>query len=516
VTSPAGAALPAPVTPITGRDGRPGRPGTPAVRGRPGGAAGAPLPGVHQPVGRLTYSRFGGHHTGGGEIPTPLGILGGGASGLSLALLTDREFVLIERNPRPGGHAVSTSVDGWVFDRGPHIMFSRSDLHLECMVSSLGGNVHRCRRNNKVALAGALARYPIENDLAALPLPLRADAVISLMRAHDRHADPANLAEWFGANFGDVLVSAYFRPYNEKVWNVPLETLSMAWADRIPRPPLEDVIRGALGEVSEGYLHQLYYSYPLHGGYSAIMDAWARGIAAERLVLDATITQVRPTPDGVTVRTQDREWQFQQVVSTLPLHDLVRIVPDVPTSVVASVSRLVVNPMLVITLGFRGEDPNQFTAVYIPDDDYAVNRVSYPAVFSPHNAPPGCFSVQAEITTAPGAEMLERSDETVVDHVLSGLRKRSLIPDGAELAFTRVDRYPYAYVVYTQGYERDLQVALDWFASQRILLHGRFGSHQYLNVDGCLGSSIALARKLGAPLPDGDVRARFANLAMIG
>ena len=56
-------------------------------------------------------------------MTTQLGILGGGASGLSLALLTDLDFVLIERNPRAGGHAASTSVDGWVFDRGPHIMF---------------------------------------------------------------------------------------------------------------------------------------------------------------------------------------------------------------------------------------------------------------------------------------------------------------------------------------------------------------------------------------------------------
>ena len=395
-------------------------------------------------------------------------------------------------------------------------MFSRNALLLECMVSSLGDNVHRSRRNNKVALAGGLARYPIENDLAALPLPLRADALMSLLQAQDHQIEPTNLADWFKAHFGDVLVANYFRPYNEKVWNVPLETLSMSWADRIPCPPLEDVVRGALGQLSEGYLHQLYYSYPLRGGYSALMNAWAGGIPANRLLLGSSVTEVQPTPDGVLVKTPSHEWRFEQVVSTLPLHDLVRMVPNVPASVVNSVSRLIVNPMIVATLGFRGEDPNQFTAVYVPDDDYLVNRVSYPAVFSPNNAPPGCFSIQAELTTAPDSELLAWNDDAVLAHVLDGLRKRSLVPDRAELVFTRVERYGYAYVVYTQGYEKDLRVATDWFASHGILLHGRFGSHQYVNVDGCLGSSIELARTLGASLADAEVRARFASLATRG
>jgi hypothetical protein len=73
------------------------------------------------------------------------------------------------------------------------------------------------------------------------------------MRAQSVPHEPVNLAEWFEANFGEVLVSTYFRPYNEKIWNVPLEQLAMSWADRIPKPPLEDVIRGALGELSENH-----------------------------------------------------------------------------------------------------------------------------------------------------------------------------------------------------------------------------------------------------------------------
>jgi protoporphyrinogen oxidase len=443
----------------------------------------------------------------------PLGILGGGASGLSLALLAHTDYTIIEKEHRCGGHAGSVCVDGWVFDHGPHIMFSRDRLVLDCMVSSLGSNVHRNRRNNKVAVAGAIAGYPLENDLAALPLPLRSEAVISMMRAKETQRPAANLAEWFEAKFGEVLVDTYFRPYNEKVWNVPLESLSMSWADRIPQPPMEAVIRGALGEHSDGNLHQLFYYYPARGGYSAIMNAWASGIASGDLVLGAEVTRVVPASDRVTVETPQREWRFEQVVSTIPLQRMVDIVPGVPAAVAAAVSRLVVNPMIIATFGFAGDDPNQFTAVYIPDADYLVNRVSYPAVFSPHNAPPGHFSVQAEITCPPGADVLGWTDEALYDHMLDGLRERSLVPAGSEPVFRWLERVEHGYVVYTNDYEDDVELAEDWFASRGIIIHGRFGRHQYFNIDACLRSSIDLARRLGAELTDDHILTRFKGLA---
>jgi protoporphyrinogen oxidase len=442
-----------------------------------------------------------------------LGILGAGASGLSLALVSGLDYELLEKRSHPGGHASSTAVDGWVFDEGPHIMFSRDELLLQCLVSSLGSNIHRSKRNNRVAVAGAMARYPIENDLAALPLPLRSDCLVDMVRARERERETANLAEWFEANFGEALTDAYFRPYNEKLWKTPLESLSMTWADRIPQPPLEDVIRGALGEVSEGYLHQLYYSYPMRGGFSAIMAAWAGGVPEGRLTLGAEVTGLSREAEGVRVATSQGERLFERVVSTIPLPRLVELTAGVPDAVAKAVARLRVNPIITATIGFAGEDPNQYTAVYIPDPDYLANRVSYPAVFSPHNAPPGCFSVQAEITCAPGSEVLTAGDEFIATHVLDGLRERRLVPDNARPIFTSVQRFEQGYVVYTNGYEEDVRIASEWFEGQGVILHGRFGSHDYLNVDGCLRRSIDLSRRLGAGLDDGDVLQRFQALA---
>ena len=79
--------------------------------------------------------------------------------------------------------------------------------------------------------------------------------------------------------------------------------------------------------------------------------------------------------------------------------------------------------------------------------------------------------------------------------------------------FRLTERFDQGYVVYTSGYEDDVRLAAGWFASQGIIIHGRFGSHQYLNVDGCIRCSIELARKLGAQLTNSDILRRFGGLA---
>jgi protoporphyrinogen oxidase len=425
-------------------------------------------------------------------------IIGAGASGLSLALLLDGDVTLFEATDRAAGHCAATIRDGWTYDRGPHIMFSRNREVLDFMVRTLGDNVHRSRRNNVVSIAGTFARYPLENDLAALPEDLRNRCLLDyLFNEHAHLAEaPANLHEWFLGVFGTSLTDVYLKPYNEKVWNVPLAELSMTWAERIPRPPAEDVVKGALGIRTEGYTHQLYFHYPSVGGYQAITEAWAALLRPDVLRLETPVTGLRPAGSGVEVVTADGAERFDRVVCTAPMPHLLAMVGDVPDPVRQAVDALQVNPTVVVTLGFRGVDEHQFTAAYFADEEYLVNRVSFPCVFSPNNGPAGHYSAQAEITAPPGAEVLGWSDGDLVTHVLDGLIERGVVPAGHPCVFRDVQRFEHAYVVYTVGYERRQRTVLDWAESLGIHPHGRFGGFEYLNVDGCVLRSLDLATRL--------------------
>ena len=425
-------------------------------------------------------------------------VVGAGASGLSLALLLDGEVVVYEAAADPGGHCRAMVVEGFTFDEGPHIMFSKDQAVLDFMIRSLGGNVHRSRRNNRVCIDGSFVKYPIENDLAGLPEDLRNRCLLDfLFNEHAALAEhPANLDEWFLGNFGAGLTDLYFRPYNEKTWNVALAELSMAWSERIPQPPPEDVVKGALGMSTEGYLHQLYYHYPSTGGYEALTTAWAGLVPTGALRLSTPVRALVPGADGVEVVTDDGHEVFDRVVCTAPMPAMLGMMPAIPDPVRAAVDNLQFNPLAAVTLGFLGDDPHEFTAVYFPDPAFLVNRISAPCVFSPHNGPPGCYSIQAEITDREGGSSLALSDDELIAHVHGGLVRYGLVPESHPLVLSHVQRLEYAYVVYTVDYERHVETVRTWAEAQGVFIHGRFGAFEYLNVDGCVIRSLDMATKL--------------------
>jgi protoporphyrinogen oxidase len=270
----------------------------------------------------------------------------------------------------------------------------------------------------------------------------------------------------------------------------------MSWSERIPQPPAEDVVKGALGISTEGYVHQLYFHYPRVGGYQAIPEAWAKMLPAGTLRLNTPVTRLVPAESSVDVVTPTGVERFDRVVFTAPMPAFLSMMDEVPERIRSAVDSLQLNPIVAVTLGFKGVDKNQFTAVYFPDTDYLVNRISSPCVFSPQNGPDGCFSIQAEITAAPGDPVVNRKDDDLAEHVLKGLVRYGLVREDTEVIFSDVQRFDPAYVVYTVGYERHVDMVSSWAESQGIYLHGRFGAFEYLNVDGCVIRSLELANSL--------------------
>ncbi|KKU87493.1 MAG: Amine oxidase [Candidatus Gottesmanbacteria bacterium GW2011_GWA2_47_9] len=384
------------------------------------------------------------------------GIIGAGPSGLTMALFLKESYQVLEKESHPGGHASSFQEKGFTFDYGPHIMFSKNKRILDFMIASLGNNVHQSKRNNKISFKGRLVKYPFENDLHSLPL-------------------------------GDTFECLQ--------WNIPVEDLSMQWSWRIPNPPPEDIIKSAIGIETEGYVHQLYYHYPLRGGYQAISDAWAKKVKPR---YGFTVKNIKKTKKGTFLVTDGHETlEYKQIISTIPIHELIHILElNIPKKVIRAIKELVVNPMYIVSLGLKGEDVNKFTAIYFPEPDFLVNRMSFPKTFSPHNAPKGHYSVQAEITCRANSSVWRQRDEDILAHVKNGLRSRGIISDAQSIVYQSVRRSKYSYVVYDRAYEKNTKIIRDWFPKQGIHLVGRFSYFEYVNIDGIVARSEEIAEKL--------------------
>ncbi len=425
-------------------------------------------------------------------------ILGGGLTGITLArLLQERghELLVLEREDRPGGLCRSRTGEGFTFDcGGSHIIFSRDTEVLEFMKRVLGDNQETRVRNTKVFYRGILVKYPFENGLAQLP---REDCFFCLneyIRAYIRRekgeaGTPANFREWMYATFGKGIAELYLVPYNEKIWNFPTERMSAHWVEgRVPIPPVEDVIKSALGIETEGYTHQSVFSYPARGGIEALVRALSTGLEG-RIVPGFQVHFLRKrngmweAGDGHRTLTGDR------LISTIPLHELVACLADVPEEVKTAVGNLRYNSVACIQIGIRGSVP-PLSWVYIPDRDLSLaNRISFPSNYSSHVAPEGCSSILAEVTFNDGDPVSRMSDDELADHVIVSLERMGFLSSDS-VVYRAVDRQKYAYVVYDLDYQRNIRIVRDYFGDRGITLVGRFSQFEYLNMDGCIRKAM--------------------------
>ncbi len=423
-------------------------------------------------------------------------------TGITLArLLREKghEVLVLEAESRIGGLCRSRTDHGFTFDTGgSHIIFSRDKEVLEFMHGVLGSNRDTRSRNTKILYRNILVKYPFENGLAALPKEDLYFCINEFIRTYVKAEKgeippPKNFREWIFATFGRGIAELYMIPYNEKIWNYPAHLMSAHWMEgRVPRPPVEDVIKSAIGIETEGYTHQSIFSYPVEGGIEALVTSIADGLE------DAIFT-------GFPVRSivfRDGHWEVSdgtrtisgdRVISTIPLQHLVTCLHDIPDEVKNAVQALRYNSVACIQMGIRGIVPD-ISWLYIPDPNQGLaNRISFPSNFSSHVAPGNHAGILAEITYNEGDAVSRMTDEELINHTVRSLGEMGFItPD--QVVHTAVDRQKFAYVVYDLGYLENIRIIREYFKSRGITLEGRFSRFEYLNMDGCIRNAMECAK----------------------
>lgn len=423
-------------------------------------------------------------------------ILGGGLSGITLARLLyeeGKEVIVLEAEPDYGGLCRSKTENGFTFDiGGSHIIFSRDTEVLSFMRRMIAGNEQVNDRNTKIFYKQQFVKYPFENGLSDLPPEDRFICIHEFIKTliaveKGEMAPPANFREWIYYTFGSGIAECYMVPYNEKIWKYPTDKMSLHWVEgRIPRPPVEDVIRSAIGINTEGYTHQSVFSYPLDGGIEALLRAIAQPV--EKFIQTGfRVTSITRSGKKWLISNGDSLVEADQCICTIPLQHLLPCLADVPLKVKNATDALKYNSLVCVNIGIKGSVP-AISWLYVPDPAIGrTNRISFPSGYSRHVAPEGCSAILAEITHQPDDEVSTMSDDELICQVSDSLQKMQILHKD-QIVYSSVERQPFAYVVYDLDYQKNVAIVKDYFNTIGMSLIGRFAQFEYLNMDGCIRS----------------------------
>jgi protoporphyrinogen oxidase len=363
----------------------------------------------------------------------------------------------------------------------------------------LGANRGERIRNTKILYKGRYVKYPFENALSELPKEDCYTCLYEFIKAliaaeKGETKEPQNFEEWILQTFGKGIADAYLIPYNTKIWNYPPRQMSAHWMEgRVPRPPVEDIIKSAVGIPTEGYTHQAIFSYPIAGGIEALIHAIAAPVL-DRIITNFQVRSIIEENGGYTISDGTTTLSADRIISTIPLQELARCLNSVPISVLDAICGLKFNSVITIGIGINGTIP-PFSWAYIPDPQASLaNRISFPSNFSDTNAPNGCASFLAEITYNEGDTISLLTDDELVRHIISSLVSIDLITKD-QVITTHIVRNKYAYVVYDLDYLKNIRIIRDYFKSRGITLLGRFSQFEYLNMDGVIRSVMNFIRE---------------------
>ncbi|HJK00915.1 MAG TPA: FAD-dependent oxidoreductase [Methanocorpusculum sp.] len=431
-------------------------------------------------------------------------ILGGGLTGVSLArFLHERGYdvIVLEKKAKIGGLCQSETRNGFTFDcGGSHIIFSQDTEILAFMQNVLGKNRDFRNRNTKIYYKQKHIKYPFENGLSELPkddLFFCINEYIKNLVAVEKGevAEPQNFRDWIYATFGKGIAECYLIPYNEKIWNYPTSQMSKHWMEgRVPRPPVEDIIKSAIGMETEGYTHQKTFTYPIYGGIEALVRAIATPVI-DHIRTNFTITTIRKIGETWEIGNGKETINADHIVSTIPIQVLLPMLEGIPNNVNDACNALHYNSIACISLGFRGTLPD-ISWMYVPETKWGMfNRLSFPSNFSNKVAPEGFSTILAEITYNEGDKVSKMTDEELINHTIDGIIRMGILPDKENVIHTAVDHFKFAYVVYDQDYLKNIRIVRKYLEETvGIDLVGRFAQFEYLNMDGCIRHALDYAQ----------------------
>ena len=163
-------------------------------------------------------------------------ILGAGLTGLAAAArleeLGESDYLLVEKEDRPGGWATTDWTGEYGADKGVHVLYFRDDGVRRHVEELLAGRWIRHQKSCVVDSGGIRTPFPFHANLHGRPSELVEECLAGLrMASADQRipTSPATFLEWILHSYGPGVARHFMVPYNSKMWTVPPDQMTADW-----------------------------------------------------------------------------------------------------------------------------------------------------------------------------------------------------------------------------------------------------------------------------------------------
>ena len=388
-------------------------------------------------------------------------ILGAGLAGISTSFHVGHERCRVfEKAWYPGGHIHTEFLDGFTWDEGPHLSFTKYDYVKELFAKHVEGGYLEYPVETGNYFRGHWIPHPAQSNLYAVPEPLRSACLRDFLAMRERaDADftPKDYGEWLRFAFGETFADTFPAAYTRKYWTTEPERLGTDWVgERVYFPSVDDVTRGAEGPLPEQTHYIKKIRYPKTGGFFAYAKTMTDGA---RIDYHHELTRIS-FADRQMYFSNGTRAAFEKLVLTLPLPVLIQR-SDAPPRVQEAANALSCTSVLLVNVAADHPTARPENWIYVYDEDKYATRINCTEKLSPENAPAGKTGIQVEVYFSkyrPIAESPERIARAVCDELV----EMGLVhgPDAIESVHT--NWVPWANVIFDHDRRAALDTILDW------------------------------------------------------
>jgi protoporphyrinogen oxidase len=423
-------------------------------------------------------------------------ILGGGLTGISTAFHLRRPWLLVEKEARLGGHARTDETRGFHFDKTGHWLHLRDPYMKQLVAELLPGELVPVERKARIFSHGVLTRYPFQGNLHGLPPAIVSECLIDFVRAHNNpaSAEPAkNFEDFCLKKFGAGISRHFMIPYNQKLWGVHPREITAEWCARfVPIPKLEDVIKGAVGDVPPEIGYNVSFLYPKKGGIETLTRALVARLSGGEVTVSTPVEKLDLRARTVTIGGESVPWRA--VVATIPLPELVARLADCPKEIEEAARKLRCTPVRYLNVATKSSPNADFHWIYVPEEKFPFYRVGIYTNAVPAMAPPGRGSLYVELSDR---GPMPRVDDIMPD-VAQALAAAGAINSADDVLFAEIKELKYAYVVFDENYYSCVDQLIKYFESNDVFPRGRYGSWIYNAMEDSILAGRDVAQRLDA------------------